>query len=68
MTKTASLDSVQSGMLYIVTCQGSGVSSKTTIPGQTRQPNPLARFLVTRVIYEHKTGNDTCINLKAGWA
>ena len=31
------------GPYYIVTCQGSGVSSKTLATGQTRPPGPLAR-------------------------
>ena len=29
----------------IVACQGSGVSSKTTNLGRTRQPNPLAQYI-----------------------
>ena len=29
----------------IVACHGSGVSSQTTNPGRTRQPNPLARYI-----------------------
>ncbi len=34
---------------HIVACQGSGVSSKTTNLGRTRQPNPLARYTNTAI-------------------
>ncbi len=65
---------------YIVACQESGVSSKPTNPGWTRQPNTLAHYMrwtisTFRLLkdpheHRHKAMSDACIliNLKTGWA